>query len=122
MRSIVKDPKERKNVVTASIMDRYFRPGSDMQYYLRAAHDKTLQQKTIDAWVSEGRTRSESEQMLKTNIKYCVNSFKQKEAEGESIVKNIANDKILQTNDYHYGKQLITMALALKKMIIRKKL
>jgi len=115
MRSIVKDPKERKEVVTASIMDRYFGPGSDMQYYLRAAYDKTLQQKTIDAWVSKGRTRSESEQMLKTNIKYCVNSFKQKEAEGESIVKNIADDKILQTNDYHYGKQLITMAFGSQK-------
>ena len=115
MRSIVKDPKERKEVVTASIMDRYFGPGSDMQYYLRAAYDKTLQQKTIDAWVSEGHTRSESEQMLKTNIKYCVNIFKQKEAEGESIVKNIADDKILQTNDYHYGKQLITMAFGSQK-------
>lgn len=116
MRSIVKDPKERKEVVTASIMDRYFGPGSDMQFYLRAAHDKTLQQKTIDAWVSEeGCTRSEAEQVLKTKIKNSVYSFKHLEAEGESIVKNIANDKILQTDDYHYGKQLITMAFGSQK-------
>ena len=33
----------------------------------------------------------------------------------ESIVKNIANDKILQTSDYHYGKQLITMAFGSQK-------
>lgn len=115
MRSIVKDPKERKEVVAASIMDRYFGARSDTLYYLRAAYDKTLQQKTIDAWVSEGRTRSEAEQMLKTNMEYSVDLLKQTKAEGESIVKNIADDKILQTSDYHYGKQLITMAFGSQK-------
>lgn len=121
MKSVVKDPKERKAVSAASTIDRWFAPGSSTSAYLKLANDKSGQQALIKQWMAQGFTEAESRDTLNYKIKYCKDLYNKKAKEGEQLLNKISKGETLETADWHYGKQVMTMALGKGNSTYQKK-
>lgn len=72
MKSIIKDPKERRMVNKVAVMDRWFRPGSLDAWYIKYGNNNVMRELNIKSWVqNDGVSEEVARKRWDENVSYC---------------------------------------------------